>query len=245
MSQTVEHLVRPNLETIISYIREGDPTATPPVKPLQYGETLTSAQLTRLNIPSTDPAATLNSFLSNPKASINDPDTSGGYNCLMYDNTKGLINNYSKDPIVCSMNEEAKCTLSAFTDGQIETVTSTNEKSYTDYRAFIGSSGLQLSKETVSCGDKTNILMWVYKDAQSGSVEPDAIGIPVNQCSTLDLNKPEIDLSSSTSAIKAICEQPKTYALVEDDVTGAGYKCKLLPPETPDNPINSFKCNNL
>jgi hypothetical protein len=248
MNQTLEHLVPPNLSTVVHYIVNGDPSATPAVGPLQYGQLLSSTQLSGLNIPSEDPASTINSFLSDKTAIINDPSAGGGFNCLMYDNVNGLVNSYLKDPTICSQHAESKCTLSAFTDGANIGVSANNEKTFADYNTFIGSSGLNIVKEAVSCGDRSNILMWVYKDASS------SIGVPVNQCPALSLNSQ--DLSTSTTAISAICNQPQSYALVYDTVTNAGYKCKSLPPSTAATigaaggtaaaaAINQFKCNNL
>jgi hypothetical protein len=203
MSQTVEHLVPPNLKDVVDYIITGDATASPPVNPLNYGDVLTTTQLNSLNIPTTDPATTINKFLNDKTASINDPTQTGGYNCLMYDNTNGLINNYLKDPTICSHHAESNCTLSTFSDVTNVGVTANNEKSFADYNTFIGSSGLNLVKEAVSCGDRTNILMWIYKDANSSNLTPDAVGFPVNQCAALNLNSQ--DLSTSSSAISAIC----------------------------------------
>jgi hypothetical protein len=257
MSQNIEHLVPPNMQTVVNYIVNGDPSATPAVGPLQYGQTLTSSQLSTLNIPTADPALTINTFLSDKTSIINDPNTTGGFNCLMYDNTNGLVNNYLKDPTICSLNAESKCTLSAFMDGSNIGVSAYNEKTFADYNTFIGSTGLQIVKESVSCGDRSNILMWIYKDANSSNINPDAIGVPVNQCPTLSLNTE--DLTTSTASISSICKQPQSYALVYDDVTNAGYKCKSLPPApattgaagaagaggTTGTSINPFKCNNL
>jgi hypothetical protein len=233
-----------NLQTVVSFITEGDASANPPIPPLQYGQTIPNSKLSQLSIGSVDPASTINSFLNNPEASINNPEEGGGYNCLMYDNIKGLINNYSKDPTICSQNTESKCTLSAFTDKVNVSVTANNEKEFDTYRDFIGEDGLAISKENVSCGDKTNVLMWVYKDKAANNPGADAIGIPVNQCSTLSLD--EEDLSTATSAINALCNQQVSYALVEDDVTGAGWKCKVLPPNPLGSTgINTYKCENL
>jgi hypothetical protein len=62
------------------------------------------------------------------------------------------------------------------------------------------------------------------------------------------------DLSTSTTGILAICNQPQSYALVYDDVTNSGYKCKSLPPVVnagiggpggSTSTINPLKCNNL
>ena len=236
----------PVLEDDITFIKEGDPTATPPVLPLQYGQTLKNVYLKQLNISTADPAYTINPFLKNPEASINNAAT-GGFNCLMYDNVKGLINDFSKDPTICSLNPESKCTLSAFTDEKLDTVESQNIKDFAGYKALIGDDGLQIKRETVSCGDKTNILMWVYKD-KSGKIGNDAIGVPVQKCGTLELD--DNDLSTSTTSIKALCNSKESYALVLDEVTGAGYKCKVLLPDNEiNNPtrseINPSKCDNL
>lgn len=253
----------PDLTQVVDFIVNGAQASgnTPDTNPLQYGDLLTSAQLSKLNIPSADPAATINGFLSDKTAIINDPSsTDGGYNCIMYDNVKGLVNSYLKDPTICSQHIESKCTLSAFTDASNIGVSASNEKSFGDYNTFISSSGLNLKKEYVSCGDRTNILMWVYKDAASTNTKPDAVGVPVNQCPALSLNLE--DLSSSTTSINAICNQPQSYALVFDDILKAGYKCKTLPPTSAAGgaaaagavaagavggtaAINPFKCNNL
>jgi hypothetical protein len=243
MSQKAE------LEEVITFIKEGDDTLVPPVDKLQYGETISNTNLARLNIPTSDPASTINPFLSDPTASINDPGADGGFNCLMYDNTKGLINNFSKDPTICSQNKEATCALSAFTDASNDKDLP-NKKTYAEYKALIGDGGLNMKREVVSCGDKTNITMWVYKDAQSANLAADAIGIPVNQCTNPSFNLNEYNLETSTDAIQSLCNQEISYALVPDEVTGAGWKCKVLPPDTiANNPtrskISPFKCLNI
>jgi len=258
----VEHLAAPDMNSVINFISYGDPLASPPVPPLQYGQVISPANLNTLNIVSNDPASIINPFLSDLTAEINNPDTKGDYNCLLYDNNLGLVDDFTKNPLVCSNNVQSKCTLSAFSDQNVLGVSDINKKSFIDYNTFIGSSGLNLQKAYVSCGDRTNKLMWIYKDSNSSSTTPDAIGIPVDQCNVLSLNTE--DLSTTTTTINALCKVPQTYALVLDTVTNAGYKCKQLPgpPATPNNTgatgiptavslatdsrgINVLKCNNL
>jgi hypothetical protein len=257
MYRQKEHLITPpQTEDVINFITVGNPTASTPVPPLQYGQVISPDDLTKLNIISSDPASVINPILSDRSANINDPDKNGDYNCLLYDNTLGLINDYNKDPLICSNNIQSKCTLSAFSDVNVFGVNELNKKTYSEYNTFIGPTGLQLEKQFVSCGDKVNKLMWIYKDANSASASPDAIGIPVEQCGILNLNNS--DLTSSTGAINALCNIPETYALVLDTITNAGYKCKQVPPTsgtlnaavtgTSSSMIDDairFKCNNL
>lgn len=261
MNYKKEHLdVVP--EDVINFITLGNPNASPPAPPLQYGQVISPTDLTTLNIISSDPASVINPILSNRSANINDPDKNGDYNCLLYDNTLGLVNDYNKDPLICSNNIQSKCTLSAFSDVNVLGVQPANRKSYSEYLSFMGPSGLQLEKQFVSCGDKVNKLMWIYKDANSKSASPDAIGIPVEQCGIFNLNNS--DLTSSENAIKELCKIPETYALVLDTITNAGYKCKQVPSASgalnaavtgtstalssmidETTGLNQLKCNNL
>ena len=59
MNQVIEHLTPPDLATTIEYIVKGDTSVTPAVPILQYGGVLTSSELSKLNIPTADPAATI------------------------------------------------------------------------------------------------------------------------------------------------------------------------------------------
>jgi hypothetical protein len=240
----IEDYLPPNMTDVVNFITKGDPTAAPPVQPLQYGQVLSPSQLSSLYIPIEDPAKTINTFLSDNTAHINAAST-GEFNCLLYDNTMGLVDDYSKDPTICSRNVNSKCTLSAFSDKTVMGVTDNNAKSFADYNTYIGPSGLQLQQTMVSCGNRTNKLMWVYKDANSNSTNPDAIGVTIDQCPALSLNNN--DLSTSTSTISALCNQPTSYVLVYDNISGAGYKCKELPPSSTNSPssINPNKCINL
>jgi len=248
---------------LLNLILKGNPLASPPVNPLKYGDILTPTILNNeLKIVLDDPASVINPILSDINSSLNNP-ANGDYNCVLYDNKLGLIDDYSKDPLICSNNFQSKCTLSAFSDEEILGVTDNNKKSYIDYHEFIGKTGLNLEKQYVSCGDRVNKLMWIYKDANSSSVNPDAIGIPVDKCGLVNLNTS--DLSTSTSSINALCKIPESYALIKDTVTNAGYKCKQLPGPygtpsisggpgvatplsleiNPDTGLNMAKCNNL
>jgi hypothetical protein len=263
MNYQVEHLAPPQSDEVLNFITNGDPNAIPPIKPLQYGQVISPTSLNALNITSVDPASIINPFLSDLSADLNNPDKNGDYNCLLYHNTLGLVDDYSKDPLICANNIQSKCTLTAFSDANVLGVTDNNKKTYIDYNGFIGPTGLQLQKQFVSCGDKVNKLMWIYKDASSSSTSPDAIGIPVEQCGTIELNTK--DLSTSTSTINELCKLPQSYALVMDTVTNAGYKCKQLPSPNgapnvtgatgiptplslainPNTGLSILKCNNL
>ena len=262
MNFQIEHLEPANRESVLTRILDGYPTASPAVKPLKYGDVLSPTDLSALNIEDPNPAATINPFLSDINSQLNDPIL-GDYNCLLYDNKLGLVDDYNKDPLICSNNVQSKCTLSAFSDVDILGVTTNNKKSYNDYNTFIGKEGLKLEKQYVSCGDRVNKLMWIYKDASSENTNPDAIGIPVDQCGLVNLNTS--DLSTTTSSINALCNIPESYSLVMDTVTNAGYKCKQIPGpggissitggpgiSTPLSStissatgIYSLKCNNL
>ena len=250
-------------DMLLNLILNGNPLASPPVKPLRYGDILTPTILNNeLKIVLDDPSSVINPILSDMTSSLNDINN-GDYNCILYDNKLGLIDDYNKNPLICSNNIESKCTLSAFSDNKILGVTDNNKKTYTEFHESIGKTGLNLQKEYVSCGDRVNKLMWIYKDANSLSSDPDAIGIPVDQCGLVNLNTS--DLSTSTSSINALCRLPMSYALIKDNVTNAGYKCKQLPgPDgvpsiaggpgvptslsletNPDTGLNILKCNNL
>ena len=69
---------------------------------IKYGEKLPSS-LSNINI--TD----LNLILEDKNFTINNPET-GDYNCIKYDNSTGLINDKRKDPMICGINNESKCT---------------------------------------------------------------------------------------------------------------------------------------
>ena len=143
MNYQIEHLA-PTLEEVLDFITNGDKTETPEIKPLQYGQVISPQSLNKLNITSDDPASIINPFLSDLSADINNPEKNGDYNCLLYHNKLGLVDDYSKDPLICSNNVQSKCTLSEFSDAHVLGVTDTNKKTYNEYNTFIGPNGLQL-----------------------------------------------------------------------------------------------------
>jgi hypothetical protein len=125
---------------------------------IKYGEKLPDSLS---NISITD----INLILEDKNFVINNPDNKNAdYNCLMYDNSKGLINNNLKDPTICSTNNESKCTLSALTDKNInDNATANTSKSYMDYNKYIGIGGLNIKKEIVSC---SGFIMTIFNQTQ-------------------------------------------------------------------------------
>jgi hypothetical protein len=84
---------------LLNLILKGNPLASPPVNPLKYGDILTPTILNNeLKIVLDDPASVINPILSDINSSLNNP-ANGDYNCVLYDNKLGLIDDYSKDPL--------------------------------------------------------------------------------------------------------------------------------------------------
>lgn len=193
---------------------------------IKYGEKLPSS-LSNVNIKD------INLILEDKNFSINSPDAKiGDYNCIMYDNSAGLINDNRKDPTICSTNIESKCTLSAFTDksNNINLIGKAH-KTFLDYKQYIGIDGLNITKEIVSCNGE-NIMMWIYKQSELYEY---AIGVPVPKCNSLSMTS--TDLVTPIDTIKAICKQPISFVLKNTD---NGYKCNILSNTNKNSICDTF-----
>jgi len=194
---------------------------------IKYGEKLPSS-LSNINI--TD----INLILEDKNFPINNPESEyGDYNCIKYDNSTGLINDKRKDPMICGTNNESKCTLSAFTDKNINNNDiAETARNYKSYNTYIGSSGLNIKKEIVSCNGN-NIPMWIY-NSNNPNKSP-AIGIPVEKCNSISLTSTDLDGINNT--YKAICKQPISFVLKN---TNNGYICNILPNTDKNNLCDSL-----